>query len=82
MSDVLTYAKIDGPPDDWWSVCTFDRDTGEFINHVIEVDAEAGWLVRFQTDEAGVFVTRDGQVVTERIEGRFALIRHPMRAKQ
>lgn len=46
-----------------------DLNTGEEFKTVVEVDADAGWLVRFVTDEKGYIVVDGDEVTTERVEG-------------
>lgn len=44
------YAKVGGPPDEWWGIHVFDLDTGEEILGVIEINCEEGFLVRHVYD--------------------------------
>lgn len=77
--DILTYAKAGGPPENWHGIVILDRDTGEFVRNAIEVDAAEGWLIRYQTDDSGAYLfdAAHQELLTERIEGRFALIPDP-----
>lgn len=69
----LTYAKADGPPDDWMLLKVIDADTGEEITDVVEVNTAEGWLVRYVIDpETGSPVLEgegdDLRIKTERVE--------------
>lgn len=74
----ITYAVVDGPPDDWRGLKIFDLDTGEEVDHVIEVNATEGWLIRYRKDERGyIFPDPDQpeEAARERITGRFQIRR-------
>lgn len=78
MSEPLTYAKVDGPPDDWNNLIITDLATGLEVVDVHEVNATEGWLIRSTRNDAGeLHVTGQGDVAKERIEGRFEIIRRP-----
>lgn len=69
--------SIDGPPDDWTYWCAYgrviDEDSGEDMGPVVEVDCDAGWLIRLKVDANGRFQVNEtgNDTVKERIEGRF-----------
>lgn len=46
-----------------------DRNTGAEFKNVIEADADAGWIIKAVTDEAGFIVGDGDEVRTERLEG-------------
>lgn len=77
MSEVVTYAKAGGPPDNWCGLLVLDRDSGEYVGEVCECDTEGGWLVRYKTDAQGNFYLDGDEVARERLTGRFALIPGP-----
>jgi len=47
MSEKLTYAKVDGPPDDWQNLTVTNLDTGEPVLEVREVNTVEGWVIKF-----------------------------------
>ena len=73
----LRYAKVcHGPLEDWMDVLVLDVATGEAVKHVVEVDCDAGWLLRHAHDSRGLpYLGADGEVAMERVEGRFMLVR-------
>ena len=75
MTDTVTYSKVDGPPYDWFRFEIINVDTSEKVQNVIEVNAVEGWLIRYVTNELGLFFLKDGEVARERIEGNFLLRR-------
>jgi hypothetical protein len=75
MSEVITYAKVGGPPDDWASLQVVDLDTGEPVERVVEVNASEGWLIRHKVDDTGHIETANGYIVWERLDGRFEIRR-------
>lgn len=46
-----------------------DRGTGEEFKNVIELDADAGWIIQPVTDESGLIVCDGDEVRTERLDG-------------
>ncbi len=79
MSETITYAKVDGPPDDWFDLRIIDLDTGLELKDVVEVNAAKGWLIRATRNEAGeLYVVGSGEgaeIARERIGGRFEIRR-------
>jgi hypothetical protein len=77
MSDVITYAKVHGPPADWHSLRIFDRATGAEVQDVFEIDTQEGWLIRAKRDAAGQLVTAASgdRIEREKIEGAFEIRR-------
>jgi len=69
----ITYAKVGGPPDNWWELRVLDLDTGKFITEVIEVNTAEGWLVRYKTDENGQPIISGLNWARERVEGNFEI---------
>jgi hypothetical protein len=71
--ELVTYAKVDGPPTDWSRLVVIDLQTGEQLDHVIEVNAAEGWAVvhdrPFRIDPA------TDKLATVRVEGRFEIRR-------
>lgn len=74
MNDPLTYAIVGGPPDDWSDLRVVDA-AGNQIADVVEVNAAEGWLVRYKRNEAGEFCIDGDELVRERIEGNFRIVR-------
>jgi hypothetical protein len=72
------YAKAGGPPDNWCGAEIFDDDTGEKISHVVEVDCDAGWLIRYKigaNDQPKILGgERDAELETEQLEGNFRIV--------
>ena len=54
-SEVITYAKIGGPPVHWHELQIYERVGGELVEvtMVVEVDTIEGFVVRMVTDEQG-----------------------------
>lgn len=81
MTETITYAKVDGPPDDWFALRIFDTRTGDELFDVVEVNAAEGWLVRAARNDAGEFYLSgdpaDPEVAKERIDGAFEIRRAP-----
>ncbi|HEY3694206.1 hypothetical protein [Phenylobacterium sp.] len=73
----LTYAKVGGPPEDWWGLRIVDLDTLRDIDAVVEVDAKAGWVRHYVRDADGTFrVTPKGDaLLVKRTRGRFEIRR-------
>ncbi len=76
MADI-TYAKAGETPANWHNLEVFDRDAGDFVKAVTEINVAEGWLVRYVLDANGRLVLDGGRTVTERLTGRFALIERP-----
>ena len=75
MSEVVTYAKAGVTPHNWMFMLILDRDTGDYVSDVEEVNAAEGWLIRHKRNAKGEFYLDErGEIAKERIEGRFALI--------
>ncbi len=72
MPEEITYAKVNGPPDNWYDMRVFDAKTGEEIKEVVEVNTAEGFLRRHKMRKGQLYVV-DGKVVIERIRGRFAI---------
>lgn len=71
----LTYAKA-GVTNGWQHILVLDRDDGDYISKVFEVNSIEGWLVRAVTDDRGLIV-RDaitGKIRHELLRGRFAIL--------
>ena len=79
MADKLTYAKVDGPPDDWFGLLVVDLATGTEVADVYEVNSTEGWLIRAARNAAGELYTvgegNDAGVAMERVEGQFEIRR-------
>lgn len=79
MSEPLTYAKVDGPPDDWQVLRIFNVRTGDEMFDVCEVNAAEGWLIRAARNDAGeLYLTgdpADPEIAKERVEGHFEIRR-------
>lgn len=78
MSEPITYAKSGGPPDDWCDLRIFDMESGREVKDVYEVNVTEGWLLRYQTNERGMYFTdpaNPGHVAVERLTGRFEIRR-------
>jgi len=75
--DEITYAKVNGPPDDWYGLRIFDLNSGAEVGEVIEVNTAEGWLVCYAPDDDGVLRVDQatGTAKTKRIEGRFEIRR-------
>lgn len=74
----ITYAKVDGPPDDWMALKVIDLDAGQEVRMVLEVNTFEGWLIRNRADDGGeplIDPDKPDEVAKERIEGRFEIIR-------
>lgn len=74
----ITYAKVDGPPEDWRGLKVYDIARGAEVERVIEVNAAEGWLRRYRVNENGdMFLDPDApaRAAEERIEGRFEIRR-------
>lgn len=74
--EAITYAVVDGPPDDWRGLKIFDLDTGQEVDQVVEVNVAEGWMIRYRKDENGrIFIDPDqpDEAAKERIEGRFEI---------
>jgi len=71
---MITYAKVNGPPDDWHGLSVFDRQGNE-IKSVVEVNTAEGWLIRHKLDGAGRPVVEGEEIVNERVEGDFTIVR-------
>ena len=71
----VTYAKVGGPPWDYWNYEVFDVDTGHRVAGVIEVDASHGWLRRHKCDKDGYKYVENNKVAEERLCGRFEIKR-------
>lgn len=41
----ITYAKVGGPPDDWQHIEIIDKDTGNVVPEVIEVNTIERWAI-------------------------------------
>ena len=74
-ADPLRYARVGGPPDNWQGLKIFNEETGAEIDSVVEVDCDLGFIVCHARNEDGEpFVDpQTGEVVVERIEGRFRI---------
>lgn len=75
MAGELTYAKVGGPPDDWFGLTIIDLDTNAGVFGVVEVNTAEGWLVRHKRGTDGMIETAGDSVVHERIVGRFKIVR-------
>lgn len=73
MSDEITYAKVNGPPDDWMNLKVTDLDTGKEAGRVIEVNTVEGWIKRWPDPIPAGLRHRDWPVET--IYGRFSITR-------
>lgn len=69
MSEVLTYAVVGGPPDDWAELEVINLDSGLPVEFCVEVNTVEGWVIVSVRNEAR---TRFDNV---RIEGRFEIRR-------
>lgn len=74
----ITYAKVDGPPDNWRGIRIFDLDTGLEVSRVEECNTVEGWLIRAKLNEDGQIYTvgegDDAEIARERVEGRFLIV--------
>jgi len=70
-ADALTFAKVDGPPDDWFGLRAFDLDTGLEVKGLVEVDTVAGYVLFRHVDANGTPTSR----AVYRREGRFEIRR-------
>lgn len=68
---IPTYAKADGPPDDWMGLEVLLD--GVVVYDVFEVDTKQGWAIRYAHDEERRPVVANGRFVKERVEGAFEL---------
>jgi len=68
----LTYAKVNGPPDDWDDIIVRDLASGEVLEAVIEVNTAEGWAVCYELPPG---FNCAGDLRTRRITGTFALER-------
>ena len=76
MSEVITYAKVGGPPDDWYGLQVIDLETGQEVTEVVECSADGGWLIRQKTDENGrIVLSPINTIEYERLDGRFEIRR-------
>lgn len=73
----IPYAKAGGPPEDWKDLRVFNLDTGLEVRSVTEVNTAEGWVVRMRRDLDGGIIVENGEIATERLEGRFAIRRIP-----
>ena len=67
------YAKVDGPPEDWYKLLVADED-GNVIKDLIEVNCNEGWAVAYDREaiEKGIWSTT---LPTKTIYGYFELYR-------
>lgn len=73
----LTYCKAGVTPG-WERAAIFDRDAGDFVSNVVEVNVVQGCLLRHQTDDKGnLLVDANGHYLVELLRGRFAIILRP-----
>jgi hypothetical protein len=70
----ITYAKAGETPANWAELQVIDLATGQEVRTVVEIDTEAGWLVRGRRDADGRLIDDGDEFAKERIEGRFALV--------
>lgn len=62
------WAKVSITPEAHW-LRIIDLATGSQFKNVIEVDADAGWLIRVMVDESGLARTAGDEFMTERLDG-------------
>jgi hypothetical protein len=74
-AEPITYAKVGGPPHDWCGLRIFNEDTGAELDHVVEINAADGWLVRYAKDERGELILEGDALKKERVEGNFRIER-------
>lgn len=71
----ILYARAGGPPDDWYGLRAYDLETGAEVTELVEVDVPGGWVLVAKRNAAGEFYIENGDVATERREGRFEIRR-------
>lgn len=71
----ITFARVDGPPDNWRGLKIFNTATETEVLDVIEVDTVERYLIRYCRDPRGQLVlTPDKEdVARERITGDFRI---------
>ena len=47
------YAKVGGPPEDWYNWSVIDKDTGLEVSNVVEVNVKEGWIIKNAVNERG-----------------------------
>lgn len=88
MSEPITYAKVHGPPDNWYGLEIIDLETGLKVSNVVKVDTAAGWVERLTgnviydevdvttaADEYRRFARGSATLERERLRGRFEIRR-------
>lgn len=73
-SDV-DYARVDGPPRDWFRLVVIDASTGGEMRDVIEANAVEGWVVRHMRDGEDRLVRQPHSLRTERVAASIAIVR-------
>lgn len=68
-----TYARVGGPPADWYRLQVRDLDSGELVD-AVEANSAEGWAVVLRPEQY-----RPGMpgIPTEHVKGRFAIERQP-----
>jgi len=74
VGEPITYAKVEGPPNNWFGLRIIDLDTGREVDAVIEVNTVEGWCVHYLRGADGKFyLDSSDKVATERLVGRFEI---------
>jgi len=74
----LLYARVGGPPDNWYEYKVRDRITRAEIPRVREVDVREGWCKVIKTDENGEYILSGDSVEEEIIYGDFVIERRKL----
>lgn len=79
MSPAITYAKVDGPPEDWCGLRVIDLQTGSEVRDVIEASTlfTCGWVRKLALGADGEPYLNEAKdaIVEEVIYGRFEIRR-------
>lgn len=65
MSDAITYAKVNGPPDNWRQLRVYDGE--EKLEFCLEVNTVEGWARCHYRDSVGKWVREGDGLAVERL---------------
>lgn len=75
-TEIISFAQVDGPPDDWFDLLVFDVETKRMVEHVKAADAVACWARVVRTVRGEVQVCRACWSIHEdMVFGPFAILR-------